>query len=324
MIYGDAKAKTISLLNQKSNAGNLIASTDGNTLDFTLRMPALFDVTQKEIATTAKYIHKVKSISQNSIPNQLSTSLAPFDSVQHLSTDLVDAEALGALSYSFEVDNVATIYIEEENPVGTWTILSTINNTTPKGTFTKYTGFTNVVSPLHNVRLRFSGSYPYNIRNRALFAYLFPTISDIPDYERFIKYTMPTDYFKLQSIVNKDIDFPYIQSEPWYWEGRNVLSVDYRVKGSLDIFYFAYPADIPDNVADSYAFEIDEEAAQAMPFYVASQLLIDDPINKSVSAKLFDIYQGKLMNMQNIITQGSKSVKNSMFSSGRINSFNKF
>lgn len=316
MLYSQAREKTIMLLNQFSNAGNLIPSTDGNTVDFTLRMPALLDFSQKEIATTAKFIHKVTHISQNPIPNLLSNADREFDVRPYQVVDITDAQVQGAQSYYFEVDGVATIYIEEEtDPINQiWTILSTINNTTT-GQFTAYSGFTGIQNIADNIRIRFSGLYPYNYRNRALYAYLFPTAAAVPPYTKFINYAMGQDFFKLQKVEIEKNDTPFPEIVPWQWEGRDVLAVNYYYAGSIDIFYYAYPATINDTVPDSYVFEIDEEACQAMPFYVASQLLIDDEINKSVSARLYDMYQGKLANLENVITQGDKSVKNTMFSS---------
>lgn len=319
MNYGEAKSKTIKILNQYSNSGSLIPSTDGNTKDYTLRFPELFDICQKEIASTSKYIHKVKRISQNQIPNQLPNPLYTFDVKQHLATDLTDMSAKGAQSYYFEVDNVATIYIEEERTDDVWTVLETINHTTPKGQYTAYKGFTGCTDTSYNVRVRFSGDYPYNIRNRALFAYLFPTEDDIPVYEKYVKYTLPADFYLLNRVVNKGNQMSYTNTIDWQFEGRNVIAVNYFLIGSIDIFYYAYPATIETDVADSYDFEIDEEACQAMPYFVASQVLIDDPLNKSVSDKLYAIYQSKLMNLTNAVTQGSNSVKNSFFTGDSTN-----
>lgn len=319
MNYLQAKNKTIKLLNSYSSSGNLIPSTDGNMLDYTLRFPMLFDLAQKEIATVAKYIHKVKRISQNPIPNQLPNPLYTFDVQQHLATDLVDMVAKGAKTYTFKVDSVSDMYIEEERTPGVWTLLSTINHTTPKGEYTTYKGFTGCTDPSYNVRVRFSGAYPYNIRDRALFAYLFPTADDIPDYEKYSKYTMPPDFYMLNKVVNKGNQMSYTNTIDWMWEGRNVIAINYFLVGEIDIFYYGYPATIDDAVADSYEFEIDEEAAQAIPYYAAWQCLIDDATNKSMSDKYFAKYQSILSNLTNAVTQGSTSVKNSMFSGDSTN-----
>lgn len=313
MTYAQFRDMTIKLLNQFSASGNLTPLTDAAVQDAVLRFPVFAQASQVEIATTAKYIHKKKVISQNPIPNLLPNPLYTFDVQAHLDSDLPDMVAKGAKSYNFEVDNVADIYIEEERVSGVWTILQTINHTTPKGEYTIYKGFTGCTNPNYNVRVRFSGSYPYNVRNRALFAYIFPTVSDIPVYQRYAEYTMPTNFYQLNKVVNKGNSMLYQNTIDWEWRGRNGIAVNYFLVGEIDVFYYAYPTEVPITPADDWEFDLDEEACQCIPYYVASQVLADDPVNKSVGVRMFEIYQGKLANMSNVITQGSQSVKNSMF-----------
>lgn len=313
MKWSQLVSSTIKLLDFYSNAGNVIPSSDGNTLDATLRFPEFAQIAQIEIATTAKYIRKVKEISQNPIPNLMVSPLYQFNIYSHLNRDITDMTAKGAKSYYFEVDNVADIYIEEETAPNTWTVLDTINHTTPKGIYTTYKGFIAATNVNNNVRIRFSGSYPYNIRNRFLCAYTFPTVEDIPNYQRYVKYTMPDDFYQLEKVVNKGNDMLYQDTVDWQWEGRNIIAVNYFLVGEIDVFYYAYPTPVPSNPTDDWEFDLDEEACQAIPFYVASQVLIDDPANKSTSMTLLTLYQGKLANMSNVITQGAQSIKNSMF-----------
>lgn len=313
MKWSELVDTTIKLLDFYSNAGNVIPSSDGNTLDATLRFPQFAQIAQVEIATTAKYIRKTKEISQNPIPNLMPNPLYMFNVIPHLGMDLTDMVSKGAKSYYFEVDNVADIYIEEETTPNTWTILDTINHTTPKGIYTSYKGFIEASSVNNNVRIRFSGDYPYNIRNRFLCAYAFPTIDDIPNYQRYVKYTMPADFYQLEKVINKGNDMLYQDTVDWQWEGRNILAVNYGLIGEIDVFYYAYPTQVPISPTDDWEFDLDEEACQAIPFYIASQVLIDDPANKSTASTLLALYQGKLANMSNVITQGAQSVKNSMF-----------
>jgi len=129
------------------------------------------------------------------------------------------------------------------------------------------------------------------------------------------EYTLPSTLFKICKVEanEKIID--------WELTERFKIRVLAKLTGPIKVFYNAYPTPVPGanpldlvNVPDDeWPFDLDEEACQAIPFYVASQVLIDDPVNKSVGVRLFDIYQGKLGNMSNLITQGSQSVKNSMF-----------
>lgn len=309
MTYSEFRDLTIKLLNSYSTSGNLTLLTDSSINDAVLRLASFAQVAQFEIATTAKYIHKKKIISQNPIPNLL-LGLYTFDIQAHLDKDLIDMVAKGAKSYNFEVDNLATIYIEEETSTGVWTILQTLTNTV-KGEYTIFKGFTGVTNVAHNVRVRFSGSYPYNVRNKALFAYLWPTTSDMPVYQKYAEYTMPTDFFQLNKVVNKGNSIQ--NTVDWEWQGRTKVSVNYFLVGEIDIFYYAYPTAVPTTPSDDWTFDLDEEACKAIPYYASAQVLMDDPVNRSTSDKLMALYQGKLANMSNNITQGNQSVKNSMF-----------
>jgi hypothetical protein len=221
--------------------------------------------------------------------------------------------AKGAKSYYFAVDGVSSWVIEEERVKDVWTELSTSNQVSPKGEYTAYKGFTGVSDPSYNVRVRFTGLYPYNIRNIALYAFVFPTIADIPDYERYVIYTMPTNFFSLNKVVQKGQAMLYDNTLDWNWEGRNEIALNYFLVGEIDVFYHAYPMVVEDGVLDDYILELDEEACQAATYGVATEIFRTDPQNKSVSDKLFAVYQGKLANMNNVITLGSNSVKNTLF-----------
>ena len=308
MNYASFRDATIKLLNVYSASGNLTPISDASVQDAVLRFPAFVNICQNEIATTSKYIHRKKIISQNPIPNMLTNPYCTFDIQAFLGIDLVDMVAMGAKSYNFEVDNLATIYIEEQVN-GVWQALPipiVINNTV-KGQYTIYKGFIVPSNSINNVRVRFSGLYPYNIRNKALFAYTWSSVGDMPIYQRYSEYVLPTDFFQLMNIVDKG------NKIKWEFKGRNTIAIDYFLIGEIDIQYYAYPTEVSITPDDNFIFDLDEEACQCFAFYVASQVLIDDPINKSVGARLFDIYQGKLANLTNAITQGSQSVTNSMF-----------
>lgn len=313
MNYGTFKRDTLKLLNQWSISGNLIPETDENTLDMSLRFPAFLNKYLQEIATSAKYIHKKFPISQNPIPNLLTNPINCFDIIQHTDTDLTTMLSKGAKSYHFMVDGVSSWVIEEEQTAGVWTELSNGSQSLPKGQYTRYKGFTGVTDPSYNVRIRFTGAYPYNIRNRALYAYLFPTVEDIPDYERYVVYDMPDDFYMLNKVIQKGQAMVYDNTLDWNWEGRDKIALNYFLVGEIDIHYHSYPAVVPDNVADDYLLELDEEACQAATYGVACEVFRTDPQNKSVSDKLYAVYQGKLANMTNVVTIGSTVVKNTLF-----------
>lgn len=59
------------------------------------------------------------------------------------------------------------------------------------------------------------------------------------------------------------------------WEARRIL-VPAEELGRVSIEYFALPAAIPQDAPDDYPFEVAEDGAACMPFFVAAQQLMVD------------------------------------------------
>lgn len=309
MNLGQVKDKTTKLINNYSNNGNLISPLDPNQLDYSLRYNSLIDIAQKEIAQIKK-IHREKRISQNPIPTLLESPLYQFDVEQHLNVDLIYT-GKGAKAYYFEVDNQAEIYIEEEIG-GVWVILQMISHSSPVGEYTAYKGLIN--SSGGNVRMRFSGNYVYNIRNRALYGYDFPTDDDVPDFTRYKRYFMPDDFYQLNKVIldgNVRESKTYHNTSDFFWEQRNVIALNYFNSGEYRIFYYAYPQNIDDDTDDSYELEVDIEAQEAIPYYVAAHVLMDET---NLYTTLLTIYNNKLMNLDGKIANPPNAIENTMFS----------
>jgi hypothetical protein len=314
------KEKAIKLINYYSVSGTIITASDPNYSDYVLRMPSLIDSAQKEIATTAKSIRKQHAISQNPIISQLNNPTYNFDIVQHLKED-ISYSATGSKAYTFKVDNPATIYIEESADSGeNWTVLDTITHTTPKGKFTEYKDLITLSDDEYLARIRFSGDYVYNLRDVALFDVNFASDADIPQYKAYVEYTMPTDFYKLvnvscfgQNIEGKS----YRAYTDFYWNKTNVLSVNYYKTCEFDIDYIAYPTTITDATADNTELEIDLEAQEAIPYYVASHMMMDE--NGNINNKLYAMYQGKVANLNDNTPNGSTQILNTMYVNNQLN-----
>lgn len=285
MNLGEAKERALSLMAEYSVDGVVVS--DGENADYLIRMNRFADVAQKEIAQVKK-IHASYSISQNPVRSQLGL-LQGFEVIQHTNEDIID-EYPGTKSYYFEVDNVATIYIEE-NVNGTWTNLKTINNTT-KGQYTTYKGNLTLSNSSNHVRIRYSGTYVYNIRNRAMYEYAFPTDSDVPDYRPWVKYQVPADFMELQKVMQTFDVRQYKEMIDYYWENKRTFVTNYYYSGSFDIFYYRYPTTIDSTTSDSYEFEVDVEAQEAIPFFMAAHAIIDE--NQVLGIQLLNEYETKL------------------------------
>lgn len=286
MLLGEAKKRALSLMAEYSIDG--VVTSDGENADYLNRMNRFADQAQKELSQVKK-IHAVYHIAHNTIKPQQGL-LTGFELKQHTpDADIIDTYP-GSKAYYFEVDNVADIYIEE-NVNGVWTPLATINNTT-KGQFTAYKGLINASNPSNQIRLRFSGDYVYNIRNKALFAYTFPTADDVPVYRPYTRYDMPSDFMELQKVIQETDTRQYKEMIAFYWEGKRTLVLNYYDIGSFDIHYYRYPTTIDSTTADTYEFEVDIEAQEAIPFYLAGHALLDE--NPTIAIQLLNEYQLRL------------------------------
>lgn len=285
MNLSEVKDKALSLMAEYSIDGVEISAAEN--ADYLNRMNRFADISQKEVAQVKK-IHAVFSISQNPVKSQIGL-LQGFEIKQHLTTDIID-EQIGTKAYYFEVDNVATIYIEELTGTG-WVVLETIQNTV-KRQFTAYKGLITASSPSNKIRIRYSGLYPYNIRNRAMYEYSFPTASDVIDYRPYVKYQVPSDFMEIQRVMETTDPRVYRNMIDYYWEGRNTFVVNYYYAGSFDIHYYRYPTTITKDTASTYELEVDVQAQEAIPFFIASRCLMDE--NPTLAIQLMNEYQTKL------------------------------
>jgi hypothetical protein len=295
MNLGLAKTKALQYMKEYSNNGSLISAAQN--ADYNLTFNNAADTAQKKIATI-KPILAMYSFSQNPIKNQLGL-LQGFDIVQFLDTDYVLTQAAGSKSYYFEVDRQCTVYIEEQIN-GVWTILSTIIVPSTVTSFTPFKGLITPSSTSNQVRIRFSGSYPFNIRNRFLCQYTFPTANDVPDYTPYVKYAMPANFMKLKGIVHRTDPRVYEHMSDYYWEGKRTLVVNYYYTGSFDVEYHKYPATIDSTTPDTYEFEVDIEACEAIPYFMGAMALVDE--NPTISTTLMNLYQSELGNLDQLTT----------------------
>ena len=101
---------------------------------------------------------------------------------------------------------------------------------------------------------------------------------DMAMYQPIIKKTE----VQLQEWVNLPTDF---RSQFRNWIGGRQVSTFPVVggkmycpnqTGNMIVEYYAYPTTITDETPDTYEFEVKEDAANCLPFYVAAQQLITD------------------------------------------------
>ena len=276
ITLGDFKNRVLHKIREFSNAGTIVP--EDRNLDYFLSMPAQINDELMVLTTSIKKIQKRHDITHYMPYNQLGRR--EWNEMQIHRDDDISFMALGSRAYSFQVGDSAVIYIEEEiNSV--WTILATINHTSATGQgYTSYKGKITASSTENNVRLRFSGDYFYPFRWVALFEENFETDDKVPDYQPYVPYVMPENFFELNKIV---FTHPYEVNEEYsrykYSKedvDRIYLGFDWYETGEFSIYYYAYPDVIPDNATDEYVINLNDELIPLLILKVASLLQIDE------------------------------------------------
>lgn len=86
------------------------------------------------------------------------------------------------------------------------------------------------------------------------------------------EYAMPSDFRSLYRIWRDGASV----TNRYRWRGGKLIIPERDAGRSFAVEYFANPATIPEDADDSYEFEIEEDACECMPFFVAAQQLLPD------------------------------------------------
>jgi hypothetical protein len=266
--------------------------------DYRDKFNYFLDEAQKYIASLIK-IPSVFQVTQNPIPNQLGL-LKGFDIVQYLPGNDKVYEQKGTKAYYFEMDNVGTVTIAV-NGITTKTITNTA-----KRQFTAYKGNTGANAG-DTVTITFTGDYPYNIRNTAMYAYAFPTDDDVPDYTPYVEYDMPTDFMSFDSVVIRTDPRVYELYKAYKWENNKKVILEYYKSGSFDIHYFAYPAEIKPTDSDDTVMSVEDKAIDLVVLQAGIMATAAD--NPALSSWLRSLYLEKVQNITGNESPGEVTVQ---------------
>jgi len=308
-----AQTKTFILLDSHSRSGTILDPSGAKQKDYLLKMPYMFDTAQKQIATVKKIV-RTKKISHAMPMNKLENPKYQFDIIQSNGDDQIYKVDKTANAYYFEVDDVCQVLIEEETSEDVWDVLETINNPLVNaGVFTPYKGILTPSDEENNIRIRFIGNTLYNHRNRALWGEKFSDVTRVPDYNRYVLYTVEKLY-QLSKVILKGQVFngqAYDNTDAYYWERQDVIAIGWYNVGEYSIEYFAYPNDITSTTGDDVEFEVDIDAQELIPSYAAAMCVLNE--NNVVGDRLLNEYNVKLANLDPKIKRGSNIVRNTMF-----------
>jgi hypothetical protein len=281
---GDCLALYLSYIDEYSKKGVALPIT--KNADYRSKFSFFLNEAQVYVASLIK-IPAVFTVTQYPVPNQLGL-LQGFEAVQYLPGTPKILTATGTKSYYLELDNVGTVTIAI-NGVTTSTLTNTL-----KRQFTAYKGNIGATST-DIVTITFTGLYPYNIRNTALYGYAFPLDTDVPDYKSMLIYDMPSDFMSF--------DITMLQSDPrcyqaylgYKWDIRKKILLGYYDKGSYNIYYFAYPTTILPTDLDSVLMSVEDKAIDLVVLQAGIMATAAD--NPSLSSWLRSLYIEKVQNV---------------------------
>jgi hypothetical protein len=258
---------TMDLIDERLDSG-LISESD--TKGYNVKAPGILTLLQSELIKQGD-IFKTYEISNKPIENVLGYS-SNFDIQEFEGEELIFEANKPTKAYYFEVDNDATVYVEDYN--GSWNTLATINVVPTTEGFTAYKGIVTPSSGATKSRLRFGGSYYYRTLNRALFNVPFASRNDVPDYRPWVKKTMPIDFKSVNEIINEYPERQYDQNAHYKWEGRKDLYINYYYNGNIRSVY----RPVPDTItALTDTLQVDDVTAKTiMPYGLAAHLMLEE------------------------------------------------
>ncbi len=240
---------------------------DISVADLVAKGVRLVDMAQKELYAIGNFYKKFEITQKN--PDNLLGKFAGFDVKEFSGTDIIIGGYV-AKSYYFEADDTGTCVIEEQEG-GTWQTLVSI----PLTASVKMNAYKGLLAPTtagNLIRFRFTGTTYYKVTNYALFKEPFKA-DRIPNYRPWIKYEMPSDFRRVDVVVEEYPERQYIQSANYKWEGFNEFWVNYFYVGTLRVVYKPVPTTI---TSQDDTLEIDDITANAITYYVGAKLSAHD------------------------------------------------
>lgn len=256
----------MSLIDEVLDDGTIGVS---ETLDYNVKTPGLLNTLQAELLKQGD-LFSTHQISNKPISNMLGDR-SGFDVIAYEGDELTYECTGSAKSYYFELDNDATVYIEDYTSA--WNTLATVTATPTASGFTAYSGLVTPTSGATRSRIRLGGSYYYRIVNRALFKVPFASAGDIPTYRPWILKQMPSDFKSVDEIVNEE-GSNYSQNAGYKWEGKRDLYMDYYYDGNIRIVYHPVPTLIT-ALTDTLQLD-DVTARKVLPYGLASNLILSE------------------------------------------------
>lgn len=292
MTWAEIKNAALKLMFSYSVKGTENATTNNFIEDYTDAMPEAANRAIRDLAFVCPIRDDI------TLSQYKETNLAVY--AADTDTGVITLTAEDARSFYCEIDGDCTIYyehIQEDDSV----IVDATAAVTRLGFYQVkryvYSSKCNVririVGDLDNIRLRNYGLY---VRYYALWEV--PSPSDWQTYslsEIITRQTAKTFMKIAEKAVRLNNDEAgyndYDISGICNYDGKDTLRIPTSFEGEIMVYYFAYPTAITSATLDAFEIELDNEAADLVPLYIASQLYLED--DAKIAAKYEQEYISK-------------------------------
>lgn len=302
MTLGECLEKTIKLINYYSVSGDRVAPSDPAMLDYTSRAKSAVDTAQKELARRCPLIRRV-TYTQH--------TLRPLDSRtgMHYLEGTLTLSGLGASAFSFLCDGDVSAILERELD-GAWQEILAVART-GNGKLEPVSGELDELPPSDaRMRLMLDASGAY-VASAGLYR-AFPQNEEVPvlDTRRF--HALPSDFGGVKS-VTPSCRFTDISRKGFYVLETGKIGFPWAFDGAVEVLYTVYPHTIGEESAETTVLGVPDDAAEAIPYYVAALLLTDEDPN--LSQLFFNLYGDKVAGLEG---KGKTGVRNTLFGGRRI------
>lgn len=229
----------------------------------------------QDLATVGRFIIREYDIMTSDVKNLLGED---HEIHQHINEDIEFTCDSGKAFY-FELSGPAAVNIYVDDSLS-----RTVENTAPAG-FIPFKGKL-VNDGNKQVKIVFSGAFPYQFRNIALYDVNFQDDSTVWDFSKRSRYRLKElvpDFFKLVSedVVLESEDKSYTKFKDFEWEGDDTLILDATKQGVYKVHYCAYPREITADTPDDEELALDPDIATLLPVYIAAELYEDDDLSQA-------------------------------------------
>ena len=135
----------------------------------------------------------------------------------------------------------------------------------------------------------------------------FFAVALVPDYTPYTTYNMPTDFMAFDVAIIKTDPRVYQAYTAYKWENSKKIVLNYYDKGSFDIHYFKYPADILPTASDSTELEVEDKAVELVVLQAGIKATAAD--NEDLSKYLQNIFDKMAPNIIGKEMLGDNTIK---------------